>query len=291
MKVDFVAEVSSNHNKDFDRCLKFIDTAAECGCTSVKFQLFRLEELFAPEILVKSEKHRKRKEWELPEDYIPKLSEYSKKAGLKFGCTPFYLDAVDFLKPYIDFYKVASYELMWLDLFEKIAETKLPLVFSDGMATAAEVERTLSFCMKKGITDITLLHCNSAYPTPVKDVNLKGINTLWSMAQKIGKDMFSVKVGLSDHSVNPGVIYRSVFTYGAEMIEFHLDIDGKGAEYSGGHCWMPEQIKKVINDINDGFLADGTGEINPSESESPDRIWRADPSDGLRPFKSKREVY
>ena len=76
-KIDFIAEVSSNHNRDINRMKEFIYASKEVGCTGVKFQLFKIDELFSPEILAKSETHRKRKEWELPIEYIPELAELS----------------------------------------------------------------------------------------------------------------------------------------------------------------------------------------------------------------------
>jgi N-acetylneuraminate synthase len=75
------------------------------------------------------------------------------------------------------------------------------------------------------------------------------------------------------------------------MIEFHLDLDENGAEYKSGHCWLPNQMKATIDFINKGFLADGNGEKVPAPSEIDDRLWRADPSDGLRPFKELREIF
>ena len=171
-KIDFIAEVSSNHNRDINRMKEFIYASKEVGCTGVKFQLFKIDELFSPEILAKSETHRKRKEWELPIEYIPELAELSHSLDLSFSCTPFYLEAVDILEPYIDFYKIASYELLWIDLFEKCGNTGKPIVFSTGMATFDEVETTLNCLIATEAKDITVLHCNSAYPTPIKDANL-----------------------------------------------------------------------------------------------------------------------
>ena len=75
------------------------------------------------------------------------------------------------------------------------------------------------------------------------------------------------------------------------MIEFHLDLDENGAEYKSGHCWLPNQMKDTIDSIKNGLLADGTGEKVPAPSEIDDRLWRADPSDGLRPFKEIREKF
>lgn len=121
-KVRFIAEVSSNHNRDLDRCKLFIEIAKSIVCDGVKFQLFKIDHLFASDILAKSEKHRERKKWELPLEFIPELSEYAHKLELQFSCTPFYLEAVDELFPFVDFYKIASYELLWHDLFRKCVE-------------------------------------------------------------------------------------------------------------------------------------------------------------------------
>lgn len=291
-KVRFIAEVSSNHNRDLERSKRFIDAAMESGCDGVKFQLFKIDELFAPEILEKSALHRKRKEWELPEEFIPIIADYTHQKGLLFSCTPFYLEAVDVLEPYVDFYKIASYELLWFDLFRKCGATGKPIVFSTGMATMEEVQETLYCLFQTPCNDITILHCNSAYPTPVEDANLVGIQILKNMVNSIEMpDDTIVKVGYSDHTVSPAVLYRAVHRYNVDFIEFHIDLDGKGEEYAAGHCWLPNQIAEVISNINTGFAADGDGKFEPSPSELPDRDWRADPSDGLRPFKKIRGTF
>ena len=281
--VKFVAEVSSNHHRDLPRCLSFIDVAAEIGCSAVKFQLFRIRELFAPEILMKSEEHRRRETWELPVEFIPELSKYAHSLGIQFACTPFYLDAVDELEPYVDFYKVSSYELLWDDLLTAVSRTGKPVVLSTGMATLDEVENAVTVLREAGCMDLILLHCVSSYPTPPEECNLATIETL--------RRRCSCPVGWSDHSVNPGVIYRVVHHWDAAMVEFHLDLEGKGEEYKSGHCWLPEQIQPVIRAVRSGFIADGKGDKTPSLSEISDREWRADPSDGLRPLLITRKEW
>jgi len=87
------------------------------------------------------------------------------------------------------------------------------------------------------------------------------------------------------------VINRAVHHWGAPVVEFHLDLDGQGEEYESGHCWLPDQIGKVIADIKKGFQADGNGIKEPGPSELADRDWRADPSDGLRPMKKIRSAW
>ena len=279
----FVSEVSSNHSQDLNRAKEFIKVSSQIGCQAVKFQLFKIDKLFSPEILAKSKTHRDRKEWELPIEFLPELSSYSHKLGLLFSCTPFYLEAVKELEPYVDFYKIASYELLWDDLIIECAKTGKDLVLSTGMATLDEIEHAVEVFKRHSNSKLTLLHAISGYPTPVNEANLKAIKTL--------RDKFKLEVGLSDHSVSKDVIARSIYKWDASMIEFHLDLDENGAEYKSGHCWLPNQMKDTIDGIKNGFLADGTGEKVPAPSEIDDRLWRADPSDGLRPFKELREIF
>ncbi len=287
---DFIAEVSSNHNRDLGRMKEFIDVAADIGCSGIKYQLFKLDELFAPEILERSEEHRRRREWELPVEFIPELSQHAHGKGLKFSCTPFYLEAVEILRPHVDFFKIASYELLWLDLFKACAETGLPVVFSTGMATLEEVSSATGCLVDQGCESITVLHCNSAYPTPVEDANLSGIDHLRQQLKGYAGST-NMEFGWSDHTVSPGVIHRAVNKYGSSMIEFHLDLEGEGAEYVSEHCWLPDQIGEVIRDVKSGFAADGDSEYRISKTERPDREWRADPQDGLRPMKHVRDTF
>ncbi len=277
----FIAEVSSNHNQDLSRAYEFIAEAARSGCSSVKFQLFKIEQLFSPEILERSEKHRKRKEWELPLGFIPKLAQRCSKLGIKFACTPFYLDAVAELETYVEFYKIASYELLWDDMLAACARTGKPVILSTGMATIGEINHAVAVLRENGCKAPTLLHCTSAYPTPHTEANLAAIETL--------RRETGCEVGWSDHTVDPAVIHRAIHRWDARLIEFHLDLDGKGEEYEAGHCWLPDQIAAVIRDVKKGFEADGNGIKEPVPSELSDRLWRADPSDGLRPMKQIRE--
>lgn len=281
--VRFVAEVSSNHHRSLERCLRFIDCAAEIGCAAVKFQLFRISDLFAPEILSRSEEHRRRAAWELPLGFLPRLAECSRRAGIEFAATPFSLEAVDQLFPHVDFYKIASYELLWDDLLEHCARTEKPVVLSTGMATLDEVRQAVYVLRGAGCEDLTLLHCVSSYPCPPEECNLAALATLRAAC--------ACPAGWSDHTVDPGVIHRAVHRWGAGMVEFHLDLEGSGAEYAGGHCWLPDQIGGLIAAVKRGAAADGNGEKAPAASELAERPWRADPQDGLRPLRSIRATW
>ena len=276
----FVAEVSSNHHRDLERCLEFIQTSADLGCDAVKFQLFRVRELFAPEALRRDPKLLAREAWELPVSFLPDLAKGCRTAGIQFSCTPFYLEAVAELLPFVDFYKIASYELMWDDLLKACGGTGKPVVLSTGMATLAEVEHACSVLRRAGCRDLTLLHCVSSYPAKPEECNLAAIATL--------REACDCPVGWSDHSVNPGVIFRAVHHWGATMVEFHLDLEGEGAEFSSGHCWLPHGMRSVIASVRTGLLAEGDGQVGPAPSEMEEREWRADPEDGLRPLRSTR---
>jgi sialic acid synthase SpsE len=283
MAINFIAEVSSNHSRNLKRSIEFINVAADIGCESVKFQLFKIDSLFAPEIL----RHRKdiaqRKKWELPEEFLEPLSSQCKKRSIKFSCTPFYIEAVEKLLPYVDFYKIASYELLWDELLAACAQTGKPMIVSTGMATIDEIQHAVDVIKSNGCKKLTLLHCTSSYPTPYKDANLSAIQTI--------RDFTGCEVGWSDHTVNSGVIHRSIHKWGVKVVEFHLDLEGDGEEYNSGHCWLPSQIGQVIEQVNNGIQSDGNGIKEPIPSEIQERLWRADPSDGMRPFKSIRKKF
>jgi len=277
----FIAEVSSNHDQDLDRSLEFINIAASIGCDAIKFQLFKIDELFSSEALRYKPELLDRKRWELPLEFIPKLYSHSKKLGIQFGCTPFYLDAVLELEPFVDFYKIASYELLWDDLLRECAKTKKKIILSTGMATMSEIKHAVKVLQDFKCKSIILLHCTSSYPTPYQEANLAAIET-------IAKETL-LDIGWSDHTREPAVIHRAIHKWNAKVVEFHLDLDEKGSEYKTGHCWLPSQIGPVIKDIKKGFISDGSGIKSPVNSELKDRMWRADPLDGLRPLKEIRK--
>ena len=279
----FIAEASSNHDRDLVRALAFVDAAADAGCDAVKFQLFKIDRMFSPEILSRSEKHRARRQWELPLTHLAPLARRCADRGIQFSCTPFYREAVEELRPYVSFYKIASYELLVTPLLEACAKTGKPVVLSTGMATMEEIACAANTLKRAGASDITLLHCVSAYPTPAEEANLSAIAAI--------RDATGCKVGWSDHTRRPAVIERAVHHWGATCVEFHLDLEGKGAEYAAGHCWLPGEIAPVIARIRESLVADGTGFKGPQPSELSDREWRADPSDGMRPLRHVRAVW
>ena len=289
MSVPFVAEVSSNHARDMDRALRFVEVARGLGMSAVKFQQFRITKLFAPEVLACSPEHAARADWELPEDFVPELATRTREAGLEFTSTPFYLDAIELLEPWVDWFKVSSYQLLWLDFLREVARTGKPIVLSTGMGELAEIERAVEALREGGCARPTLLHCVSSYPTPPSEANLAAIRTL--------RERFDVPVGWSDHTVDETVVARAVRVHGAALVELHLDLDGEGAEYGGGHCWLPAEVAwamelaRSTEPLPDVDPADGDGVVGPRPSEELERAWRSDPSDGLRPLVALRSEF
>jgi len=283
----FVAEVSSNHHADLGRCLAFVDAAAALGCDAVKFQQFRIEELFAPEALAAHPHLAERRAWELPEGFNADLAARARRSGIAFASTPFYLRAVEVLEPHVDFFKVASYQVLWTDLLREVGRTAKPVVLATGMATLDEVDAAVDALREGGCRDLTLLHCVSAYPTDAAEANLAAIDTL--------RRAFDVPVGWSDHTVSVDVVERAVACHGAAMVEFHFDLDGRGEEFGGGHCWLPARVGELFERLERGrrprrgHPADGDGIKEPRACEAVERTWRTDPSDGLRPLVAVRE--
>ena len=276
--LDFVAEVSSNHNGDLARARKFIEVAKEIGATSIKFQLFDIQRLFAPEALRAKPELLARINWQLPAGFIPELSAYCKQLDIKFGCTPFDLDAVDVLAPHVDFFKIASYQVPWLTFLCKINGLHRPTAISLGMADAQEIEEAVSIL---DACKLTLLHCVSSYPAKTSECNLNRI-------AQLQRTYPHCQVGWSDHSVSDTILYNAVLRQRAQMIEFHLDLDGQGFEYPIGHCWLPEQIQPVISNITHALAHDGSIWAKLGPAETLERQWRSDPSDGLRPMLETR---
>jgi len=289
-KTYFIAEISSNHNCDLIRCYKLINEAKKAGFDAVKFQLFRINELFAQSVLRRNKFLSKRKKWELPVVFIPKLKKYCQKKKIDFACTPFYLEAVDELKEYVDFFKIASYELLWDDLFDKCISTKKRIIFSTGMANQKEIISRLNFFKKKKFYNFDILHCISSYPAKIKDLNLKTIFFIKSLLSKnfLNKN---IRVGWSDHSVNESVIYKSIFKYNSEVIEMHIDLDGKGNEYHFNHCWLPEKAKEIIKNIRELQNCKEFFGKKISFQEKKERNWRTENADGLRPLLKIRKFF
>lgn len=289
MSVKWICEIGSNHNQDIVRIIDLIGTAKTIGCDAVKFQYFQADQLYAPQF---KERIIEMKQWELPFKFIPEIVSYCKTLDLKFGCSVFHLEAVQSLERFVDFFKIGSYELLWTPLIQAVAKTGRSWMMSTGMENLSskandpiQMAQAIGWMSNYNIP-CTIFHCNGNYPAQPNNCNLNEI-------AKLKKHFYDnhgdhLKIGWSDHTTEPGVIYKAI-ELGAEVIEFHLDLnDGLGNESQIGnsnHCWPPYKIKKVIDNIKIGEIAEFTSDSREDEAKK----WRTDPEDGLRPLKEFRK--
>lgn len=290
MSVFWTAEIGSNSNNSMDRALSLIDDAKEVGADAVKFQLFDPHKLYVQSKDETDEDFAKKikllEERALNINWIPKLSEYCKNIDIQFGCTPFTLEMVDILAPYVDFLKISSFDILRTDLIQKCASTNKPIMISLGTINPSNIETCLlnNFSLLD-LKKIILMHCSSKYPSQPIDCNLNII----SYYEQYYSD-FCKGIGWSDHTVNAGVIHKAI-ALGAKTIEFHFDLDDElGSETICGHCWFPSNIKKVIKDVKDGEIAssyESSERYNNNLHELQSVL--ADPNDGKRPLMENRK--
>jgi N-acetylneuraminate synthase len=279
-----VAEIGSNHLGSIDRALALIDAAALAGFSAVKFQHYRLERLFSPWALEHYPELLERRRYELPTAALALLDERAYERGLIFGLTCFDIPTVADCLEETDFFKISSYDLLRPDFLDFVGSLSRPVILSTGMATLEEVQEAVEALRQGGCQDLTLLHCVSLYPTKPEEANLRAIQTL--------RDAFpGCKVGWSDHTGSPSVALRAI-QLGAEVVEVHFDLaDRQGAETKhsrglGEACDLVSglSLKRWWGEPS----WDGSGLKGPQWREIEERLWRADPTDGLRPLKEAR---
>ncbi|ELE6473954.1 N-acetylneuraminate synthase [Enterobacter hormaechei] len=275
-----VAEIGCNHNGDFELAKKMVDEAKKAGVDAVKFQTFKADQLiskYAPkaEYQIKvtgndeSQLDMTRK-LELPYDEFIKLEVYAKSLGLDVFSTPFDFDSIDFLASrHQKVWKIPSGELLNLPYLEKIARLPIEdkkIVISTGMATTEEIKMALKVLGDNGVlpSDITILHCNTEYPTPFEDVNL---NTIAGF-----KKIFSeYNIGFSDHSPGYFAGIASV-PYGITFIEKHftLNKDFEGPDHKASVT--PDELKLLCEGIRAVEQSLGSYEKLVTQSERKNKI-------------------
>ena len=205
MRTFIIAEAGVNHNGSIDIAKKLIDVAAETGADAVKFQTFKAENVVS-RFAAKAEYQKKTtdadesqfdmiKRLELNEDAHKELMDYGRDKGIIFLSTPFDLESIDLLNNLgIEIFKIPSGEITNLPYLRKIGRLKKKVILSTGMADLGEIGNAINVLTEYGTRkdDITVLHCNTEYPTPFEDVNLSAMLTI--------RDAFKVKVGYSDHT-------------------------------------------------------------------------------------------
>jgi len=272
-KVIIIAEAGVNHNGNFENAKKLIQAASNAGADYVKFQTFKADKLVSIDAQ-KAEyqkvnlkggedtQYEMLKKLEMSEDWHYELIKYAEDCGIKFLSTGFDESSIDFLVSLnIDLLKVPSGEITNKPYLEHIAKKNKPIIISTGMSTIGEIGEAIDILIENKITkeDITILHCNTEYPTPMNDVNLLAMNYI--------KKQFGVRVGYSDHTMGIEVPIAAV-ALGARVIEKHFTLDKAMDGPDHKASLEPAELQAMVKAIRNIELAiSGSGEKEVSESE------------------------
>lgn len=268
-----IAEAGVNHNGSIDLAKALVDAAKDAGVDAVKFQTFKADKIVAKGAPKAQYQRNTTGENETQFDMLKKLelnleshlilSNYCNERGILFLSTAFDLDSLDLLEELkIPMHKIPSGELTNLPYLEKVARTKKPIIMSCGMADIKEIKQALEILRENGAEDITILHCNTEYPTPYNDVNLRAMNT-------IAKDL-GIKVGYSDHTLGIEVPIAAA-ALGAEVIEKHFTLDKtmEGPDHKAS--LEPHELKSMVKAIRNIEVALGSGIKTPTVSEEKNK--------------------
>jgi len=272
-----VAELSANHNQDFDHAVRIIHAAKEAGADAIKLQTYT-----ADTMTIASDReyfdigggtlwdgrrlHDLYCEAYTPWDWHPKLQAVARDAGLDFFSTAFDATAVDFLEEMnVPAHKVASCELVDIPLIQKMARTGKPLIMSTGMATVEEIEEAVQAARLAGATQIALLKCTSAYPAAAEEMNLR---TIPELARRFG-----VPVGLSDHTMGIAVPVAAV-ALGACIIEKHLTLSRSEPGPDSAFSLEPHEFKAMVDAVRLAEKALGKVYFGCSAKEASSRVFR-----------------
>jgi len=272
----FIAEMSANHLGSLPRAFEIIDAASVAGASAIKFQTYTADTmtLNLPSLAVTKghELWGGRSLYDLyeeahtPWEWHAQLFEYARSKNLIPFSSPFDLTAVDFLENLnCPMYKIASLETGDLELIRCVASTKKPLIISTGATELAEIEKLVSVVHSENNSDLTLLLCTSSYPAKPADAHLRRIATL--------KDMFGVKVGISDHTLGIGVSVAAI-ALGAVAVEKHLTLLRSDGGADAAFSLEPNEFEALVNEGNNAFLSLGIPDWQILESERESRRLR-----------------
>lgn len=274
-KVFLIAEAGVNHNGDRDRALRLVDAAADAGADAVKFQTFHTEAVVTRRAgMAEYQKQNTGNEetqfamikrLELNADDHHALVERAKQRGILLFSTAFDLASVDFLQQLnIPVWKIPSGEITNYPYLVRIAGMGKPIIISTGMAMVAEIDEAINVLLQNGAEreQLCILHCNTEYPTPWQDVNLRAMANL-------GK-LFGADYGYSDHTLGTEIPVAAV-ALGARVIEKHFTLDRNLPGPDHKASLEPDELASMVRAVRNVELALGDGIKRPSASESKNR--------------------
>ena len=266
-KIIIIAEAGGNHNGSIKKAYKLIDIAKEAGADYVKFQTFKAETLVsknAPKANYQKKNVKKIshfqmiKKLEMSYDMHVKLINHCKKRKIKFLSSPFCIDSFNLLRKFkLDFIKIPSGEITNLPFLKHIRKFKNNIILSTGMAKLSEIRDAIKI-LKNKKRKIILLHCNTEYPSPLEDINLRAMKSL--------KKTFNLDVGYSDHSLGTQVPIIAA-SCGATVIEKHFTISKKMIGPDHSSSLSPSELISMIKDIRTAEIILGRGKKLVTNSE------------------------
>lgn len=269
-----IAEISANHNGDFDRAVKIIKEAAKAGVDAIKLQTYTPDtitincdnkyfQIKQGTIWDGTTLHKLYQEAYTPWEWQPKLKKIAEDEGLICFSSPFDKTAVDFLEEMnVPAYKVASFEINDIPLIEYMASKGKPMIFATGIATLSDIEEAVDACRRVGNDQIIILKCTSAYPAPLEDINLKTISNI--------AETFHVISGISDHTLGIEVPIASV-ALGAKVIEKHVTLSRADGGPDAAFSLEPDELKKMVESIRNIEKALGTVTYKLTEKQKKSR--------------------
>ena len=263
-----IAEIGNNHNGDFDRAIDMIDEAIDAGADCVKFQMRHLDKVYRKKTLIKDGEDLGTEyvidllnRFELSKDQHKQLYEYAKSKNIIYLCTPWDIDSVNFLdKMGVEAFKVASADLTNLPLIKALIDTNKPLILSTGMSTEIEINKTASF-LKKHSANFILLHCNSTYPAPLHDINLRWINELKKIHKYVGYSGHERGINISLAAVGLGIC----------VIERHFTQDRNMEGPDHAASLTKSEFKSMVNGVREIESALGGSKRKLSQGEMINR--------------------
>lgn len=275
--VMIIAEAGVNHNGDLNLAKKLVDAAVAAGADFIKFQTFKAKNLVTKaarkadyQITNTGEdggQFEMIRKLELDEAAHHTLIDYCHTQGIRFFSTAFDLESIELLaKLGLDLFKIPSGELTNLPYLRKVATYGLPVILSTGMAEMHEIEEAIRVLTDGGVAreNLTILHCNTEYPTPMHDVNLRAMRTI--------ADTFGVQVGYSDHTLGVEVPIAAV-AMGAVCIEKHMTLDRSLPGPDHAASLEPDEFKHLVSAIRNIEAAlGGDGLKTPSASEQKNMV-------------------
>ena len=271
-----IAEMSGNHNMDYERAVKIVEAAKKAGADAIKLQTYTADTITlnsdAPCFQITqgtlwdgTTLHKLYEEAYTPWEWQPKLKELANSLGMDCFSSPFDFTSVDFLeKMDVPAYKIASFEITDIPLIKKVASTGKPVIISTGIATVEDIELALKTCKEAGNENVILLKCSSAYPAPYESINL---NTMVDMADKFGCIM-----GLSDHTMGSAVSIAAV-AMGAKVIEKHLTLARADGGVDAAFSMEPQEFKEMVEGIRNVEKAKGIVSYDLTDKQKSQRTF------------------